>query len=31
MAEFFTIKLSYATRELILRDIIGGIDGFSKL
>ena len=28
---FFTIKFSGATRELILRETIGGIDGFSGL
>ena len=31
MAELFTIKFSSATREIILRETIGGIDGFSKL
>ena len=28
---FFTIKFSGVTREVTLRDAIGGIDGFSKL
>jgi len=28
---FFTIKFSGATREIILRETIGGIDGFSGL
>ena len=28
---FFAIKFSGATREMILRETIGGIDDFSKL
>lgn len=31
MAEFFILKFSEVTREVTLREAIGGIDEFSKL